>query len=403
MLSAATTDIVFSTRAKSYTTDVLVVLVLALILPHFAERRWGIGTAVAWVGCAVIISSVAAIAPLATIAAGMTLATHPRGDRTTRTSAIGVQVAVSAIYVALVLRTYNDKLVRSFWSTGDAFIRISSNPIRFGRTIIEHFVRVASVFPGGAAHWATLSLVLASAGLLWSAWRGTRAIVARFLVLTVVLAFAGSLIHRFPFGPRPTGTFGRITLWLIPAMGFGLAAALDFARAKIADRGRARAAFDGVVFVCVAIVLISTFGHPHPYQGSGGRLATHRVMAQLGSHDAVWIARAMTYSFALSAGTPVRVRATPKEEVGFQPEFADPRLHVLGFTPTRRELAKSVKNVDAVYVVLSHPRPRTAPDFASDNQYRSRLNTALRTLGFVSRSATQIGTAEVDTWLRAAP
>jgi len=118
MLSASTTDIVFSTRAKSYTTDVLVVLVLALILPHFAERRWGIRTAIAWVGCAVIISSVAAIAPLATIAAGLTLAVHPRGDRQMRTSAIGVQVAVSAIYVLLVLRTYNDKLVRGFLEHG---------------------------------------------------------------------------------------------------------------------------------------------------------------------------------------------------------------------------------------------------------------------------------------------
>ena len=78
-------------------------------------------------------------------------------------------------------------------------------------------------------------------------------------------------------------------------------------------------------------------------------------MAEIGPHDVVLITRPTMYTFALDAGTPVRLRPTPDLVVGFAPRFKDKRLHPIDFLtkPTRDEVTRTVIPADRVFIVHS--------------------------------------------------
>jgi hypothetical protein len=73
-------------------------------------------------------------------------------------------------------------------------------------------------------------------GLIIEAWRGPQAIVAHYLLLLLAVAFVGGVLGKIPFGPavaNPISTGGRASLWLVPVMAVGLAAALRRVRSSI--------------------------------------------------------------------------------------------------------------------------------------------------------------------------
>ena len=234
MLTVAATHILFSNRVKTYTADVLVVLLFAVLLPPLARRRWSTRFGVLWFAGSVLAASFSSFALLASVSAGLILVLHAHGDRRVRVVAVAAQCAALVGYLLVVERTYSSRALRGFWSGKDAFISFSANPITLLDEILDHGLRVTQVFPGGGRAWEWVFLVVAVVGLIASARRGPRRLPARFLGLTAALAFAGAVIHRVPFGPQTSGDGGRVTLWLVPVLAFGIAAVLEFVRRRAA-------------------------------------------------------------------------------------------------------------------------------------------------------------------------
>ena len=157
----------------------------------------------------------------------------------------------------------------------------------FGSEIVKHLVRVTDIFPGGPGWLSVLCMVAATVGLVVMAWRGSKALVGRFLVLMVLLAIVGAIEHRVPFGPL--ASTARVTLWLAPVVAFGLAVVLQRVYRAAAARGNAtRLAFDVVAFGLSALVLVSAIGAQADLSARCG--ARHaQVMAEAGPQDVVII------------------------------------------------------------------------------------------------------------------
>ena len=393
-LTVCETAILYSGHVKSYTSDVLVILLLCVLVPWLARQRWNAVTAAAWTVGSLIVASFSSFALLATVAAAAIFVFHPRGDRKIRLIACGAQAVGLAGIVAVLDRTHSQALMIDWFDGQDAFIKPELNPVTFGREIVKHFLRVTDVFPGGPGWFSAVCLVLATAGLLVMARRGSKAVLGRFLVLMIALALAGAIAEKVPFGP--VRDEARVTIWLSPIVAFGLAAVLQRAYRAAAARGRAtRIGFDAVAFGCSALLLVSAIGAHRAYP-AGAALATRRVMAEAGPHDVVLITRPTAYTFALEANTPVRLRPTPDQLVGFEPSFADKRLHLGGLlTPaSRREMDSALKTTDRVYVVDSLV---ARPAF---KQYPAGLTNLIASDGFKLQYHATVGTATISVWVR---
>ena len=70
-LVVADVHILYSTRVKPYTLDVLVVLGLALVLPRLARRTWDWTLAIGWVVFTIIVGSISGFALVATAIAAV--------------------------------------------------------------------------------------------------------------------------------------------------------------------------------------------------------------------------------------------------------------------------------------------------------------------------------------------
>jgi hypothetical protein len=319
------------------------------------------------------------------------LVLHSSGDRKRRAVAVAAQLVVlSALFLA-ASRTYSARLIHGFFAPKGGYIDFDPNPLTFGREVFNHFWHVADVFPGGRP---TLSLALVAVGLLVASWRGPFSVPARFLGLMVVVAVVGGLLDLIPFGPPRF--YGRVSLWLVPAMALGLCATLGFVRRWMGARASLRAGFDAIVCVAALVVLMGALDATHPYP-AGARSAVRQVMASVGPHDAVLITRPTTYSFALYANTAVDLRPTPDRAIGFLPAFSDDRLHPHDFTTTPEEMSDFVDDVDRVYVVHAIVDP------LGHNQYLFGLAVDLSFRGFERERSTIIGTGKVDTWRRESP
>jgi hypothetical protein len=393
-LAAASTHIVFSDRVKTYTGDVLVVLLLVVLVPHLATRRWTKAAGVSWFLASVAIATFSPFALLSVVAAGIVLALHPTDDRRVRLASTGAQLASCALLVLIEMRTYSARALRGFWSGKDAFIHISANPFEVARDVVRHSLRVVAVFPAGGSWWQPVALIVAIIGVVFMATRGRQVVLGRFLLLLALFAVLGALVHRVPFGARLSGDGGRVALWLIPAIAVGIAAVLARARGALADR-RGRAAFDAVAVVVTIATLASVIGARYEYPNEGARRASRAVMAELGPHDAVWITRSAFFPFALQSGAPVRLRATPNRIVGFLPDFTDPRFHLVDFGTTSSELAGSLTHVDRVFVV--NAGGQGSKRYA---EYLAKLGFTLTYRGFVHERTEQLGHAHVDQWQR---
>jgi hypothetical protein len=336
-LVVARIPIMYSGRVKGYTLDTVLVLLVAIALPRLAARTWRWPLATAWVVCAVLIGTFSAYTMVAVAGAAIVLVLHPASDRIVRVAAVGAQAGVQLLYFGVSqgksdLSGIEKVLDRTF----DAHVDFSANPITFAREAVTHLRRVAEVFPGGSGGWLTLFGLLAIAGLIGAAVQERRrgeTVVARYLLLLIAVAFVGSVLHRFPFGPTNdvgVSAGGRHTLWLVPAIAVGLASVAQRVRLLIAKFEAARLGFDALA-VTIAVAIVAAGYRPAPsapFQGSES--GTKFVEASIGRRDVVIITGPSTYSFADSSMTPVDLVATPNHQVGFAPVYRDPRIHVIG-------------------------------------------------------------------------
>jgi hypothetical protein len=394
ILCIVETHISFSTHVKSYTADILLVMLSAVVVSIAVRWDWDVRTGIAWFLGATLVASFSAVSPLIAVAAGFIVVLHPRGDLRVRIIAVGAQLVALSAYLLAVMGTFNVDEVNKYWRDHDGFIGFTANPLSLGHDVLEHLVQVAMVFTNAERGLAIVVLVVAVTGLVGAAWRGPRVIPARFLGLMTLAAIGGSVIERVPFGAEYVWG-GRISLWLAPVLAFGLAASLDFVRRRVGVGNWSRVALDAGVVVVAAVIVLSAVDESRFHRFPGARLATRTVMSELRPRDRVWLTRMTTYSFALSAETPVGVKATPHREVGYLPDFEDPRFVPLEWDLPEDELRDSVEHATRVYVVNA-----STPSSPFVVEYRFKIAALLLKFGFTPKKFQTIATASVDVWVR---
>jgi hypothetical protein len=118
-------------------------------------------------------------------------------------------------------------------------------------------------------------------------------------------------------------------------------------------------------------------------------------MSHAGPDDVVLVTKWTTPSFALYADTPVDLRPTPEQSVGFVPTFSDGRLHPFLLTTTSEEFEDHVNGARRVHVLhanLNGPAQKRLV-------FEVAVGLSLR--GFEHESTTTVGTGTIDVWHRA--
>lgn len=400
-LVVAPIPIIYSGRVKGYTLDTVLVLALGMALPALARRTWRWPLGVAWTITAVVIGSFSGYALVATAGAGVILALHPASDRLVRWASVGVQAAIQAVYLKVAQSKTDLAGIEEVMEVAyDGHLDLSLNPLTSVRTVLTHLGRVAEVFPAGPDGWLSVLGLLAVAGLVAAAWgRGSRTetIAGRYFAALVGIAFVGGAFDRFPFGPTnlvPASAGGRHTLWMVPAIAFGLAAVAHRLRALVARRDELRFGFDGLaVVLAVAVVGFGYGPAPEaPFPGSGSAAAFAQSSRQPG--DVLLVPGSSIYTFAISSEEPHAIRATPDHQIGFVPHFTDPDVHSVGswaVTPgTPADVRRWVDGTDRVFVL------RSGALAAGDTRMP---NEVLRAEGFTVESHL-FEWAAVDVWSR---
>ena len=328
-LTVCETAITYSGRVKSYTTDVLVILSLCVLLPWLAKRRWSVLIAAAWFLGSVAIASFSSFVLLATAAAAAVLVLHPQEDRKLRLLSVGAQGVALLGIVKAEDTMHNAEQLADFFKPSKAYIEFHLNPVTFGREIIEHLVRVTDIFPGGPGWVSVLCMIAATVGLVVMARRGSKAVVGRFLVSLVLLVIVGALAKRVPFGP--TRETARVTLWLAPVVVFGLAVVLQ----RVYSSRRGAESSDSRCVRCARLRARSIgaaecdrrppgisgrWGARHAQGAGAGR------SAGCGDHHPADLVHLCARSWF------ARERAADSSLlVGFKPKFVDTRLHPIDF------------------------------------------------------------------------
>jgi hypothetical protein len=392
-VAVSATHVMFSGRVRPYTIDTLVVLgVLAVVAP-FARLHWRWSHAVVWCTGAIAVATLSGFALVAAGVAGIILVLHPRGDLKLRIVAVGIQGA-AALGLFAITSNYDAEALQDEWTTKwDAFVHFDANPVTFGRDVLRHLGRIAHVYPGGPTGAVTVLLALvAVAGISWAALGRRRAmsIRGRFLALLLVVALCGSIAKQVPFGPTqdvPQSPGGRVTLWLIPVFGFGLAYVMHRARRGLAPYAKA---FDVVVLVAAAAVLVGGWDRSPRYPTEGSATATRFVEQTLRPRDVVLITPTSFYDFMIETPFPASLREVD-EKVPFVPDFADQRLQLVDSDTTPDDVMTMIGDAPRVVVAVARPG-------AADIR-RARVNQTLQAAGYTPEPH-EFGTARVVVWNR---
>jgi hypothetical protein len=399
-LAAAQTDIVYSGRLRTYTIDLLIVLGLVMIIPALVRMRWRWYAGVAWVVGATVIASFSGFALGAAAVAGAFIVLRPASDLPVRVVAVGTQAAATIALFLAEGRTYDYAETQSVYrDTWDAYPDFHLNPIQFGNEALIHLRRLAEVFPDGPPWLAMICGLAALAGLAFAATRGRQAIRARYLAALIALTFIGSLFGDLPFGPKeanPLSDGGRVSLWLVPVVAFGLAVVLHALRRMLANRRPLVIAFDlasylGAIAILVSALAATTLRYPFP----GANSAAEFVESQLGPRDQVLIPTNANWSFAAETSFDYDIDATPSDTTGFQPKYPDSRLHYVASLVDPPHIDGFVKHAERVMVYYPEH-----PFNASERQLREELAATLDSLGLTLQRAATFDDATVDVWGR---
>ena len=399
-LLAADTHIVYSGRVKTYTIDLLLMLGLVILVPRLARVRWDWRVATLWVLVAAAIGCMGMTSLIAAAAASLIFLVSPVGDMKYRLVATG---AVGAVYLSILvaLLDYNSERINAEWiRTWDAFPTLDVNPLRSAGEIFLHLRRIGIVFPGGAPWWAGFATVAAIAGLVVASRRGqsSTAVRARYCLLVLAVALAAGLLELMPFGPAQGGSMslgGRVTIWMIPFLAFGLALALQSVRLAVARRSALRTGFDLVCVAAAVSILVAGFDRAPSYPFPGSKSSTEWVESELQANDAVILTQTSFYTFAYESDFEVRFEERPNNTPATQmgPIFEDPRIHLLDSDGTADQVQAAVDGAERVFVHTSE-RGVGSPTAAVV------LELTLAGEGFAKESAVEFEDALVVVWSR---
>jgi hypothetical protein len=404
VLVVGSVHVVYSGRVKTYVFDPLIVIGLALIVPALARLRWRWPIALAWASSAIVLSAFSGFAFVATAAAGVILLLCAQSDRAVRLPAIAAQAVGQLAVLAAMQQSAGsqlDELEANQEKLYDGHLTFSWNPLRFGSEALEHFRRLAVVFPGGPGWWLTASALLALSGLLVAVFSKRQRVAALFLALILFVAFIGGVAGRFPFGPRSPDdastlfTRGeRASIWLIPVIAVGLAAALQLLRNQTAKGSRVRLAFDVAVYGLAAAVVATTFQSAPSYPFSGSKSATEFIEADLGRHDVVLISPISVFPYAVESELGVSILSRPDTANSFIPGFVDPRVHPTGSLSdsagTPQEVSSWVAGADRVFVHIAIP--------GLGQRQVDAIENTLRANGFKRVRVKKFAAAVVEIW-----
>jgi hypothetical protein len=353
-LLAANVHIDYSGRVKPYVIDTLVVLALAVVLPRLDRATWRWPLALGWVAGALVLSSLSSFALVATAVAGLAVVIGSSTDGRVRVAAVGVQGVASLAYIGSTRDLYNVDAVEDFWHTrNDAFPEFTFNPFGLFGELVQHARRVTEVFPGGRGWLPLLWFGVALAGLVLAWTQRRHRVRARYLTLVLLAAVLGGFARMLPFGAvngDAVADGGRVSLWLIPPVAMGLAATLQFLRARLTSVSRPwRVGLDATLYGVAAVLALSALGGDRAtYPVKGSSAATEFIESKLSPRDVVLLFRNSRWELAASSQLDTDLEQDPKVMTGFDAHFKDPRVRVLT-TGTAAEIERAVAGADRVF------------------------------------------------------
>ena len=404
VLVVGTVHVAYSGRVKTYVFDPLIVIGLVALVAYLARVRWRWPTAVAWAAGAILISSFSGFVFVATAVAGVILLLHAQSDRLVRLSAVAAQGVGQLLLFAAMQQTAGRQLAElesNQETLYDAHVNFSWNPLHFGADSLEHYRRLAIVFPGGPGWWLTACALLAVAGLIVAAFTKRQSVVAQYLLLILFVAFVGGVAGRFPFGPKSPDDLStlftrgeRATLWLLPVIAVGLATALQLLRGLTVKGSRLRLGFDVVVYG-VAVIVVATALHDAPsYPFPGSKSAAAFVESEIHQNDAVLLSPISVFSYAVESKSAVSIVGRPETVNSFIPSFADPRVHATGpisdSSGTPDQIRSWVAGADRVFFYDNFP--------GFGQRKVDVIEDTLRAVDFQRVRVKKFGAAQVVIW-----
>jgi hypothetical protein len=384
----------------------------AAFLPRIVRVHFGWRAATLWVAGSFAVGCFSPFALVAAGVAGILVLVRPAGDRVMRGVAVAGQGVLLVALSLAVRRTYDVKALDLWWKRNyDGFVGFDVQPFRFGLRVVTHLRRVAAVFSGGPAWWATLILMGGLLALAFDALvrrRSPRALRAQYLLLLMLAAIAASVVGVLPLGPTSFGM--RLSLWLVPIFAIGMASALERIRAVLTGQVATRIAFDAAAVVGAAFMVVGASNGGPAYPLTGSRSAAQFVERGVSASDAVFIENTHSmYPYAVASHLDLIV-LPQHAKVAFRPEFRDHRFHYIAFAgnlgdkllltttsdaahPT--DIARAIGRADRVFLYV---------EAISNIPRRGRLAfaTMLHRLGFNQGPDTRFDNAHVIVWQRTA-
>jgi hypothetical protein len=388
---AAPAAIAVSAHVKTYALDAVIVTVLAALLPRLARRRWSTGFAAGWIIGACVVGAISVFALIATAVAGLLLLTHSHGDRAVRFIALAVQGVLQCIALLVLLSMYDDAELNAFWRERGGYIDFGGNPVRLVSRLWDHFRGVIEAYPGTRGLLLTLLAVGALIGLVAAACRVNN-ITGHFLLALGVVSALGALRDVLPFGVTGSAYLERLSVWLLPAIAYGLAELARLAFRVVRDFSVLRTAGDLALYVVAVAVVVPAFGNAPAYPISGSSRATQYVDATRSSRDLVILLPRSAYAYAIATNAPVRLVEDQHSEFGSGLRFGDVVMAYEGGS-LPRDFADRLRRADRVFVFLGVPS-RRAP------QRTAPVVFGLAAGGFVPGERRQFGDVTVTTWTR---
>ena len=230
-LLASLTHTAFSGRVKTYTTDVLIVLLLVVLVDQLGRRRWTPGTAVMWTIASVAMAAFSSFGLILTACAGVVLVLDARGDRGLRTASVAAQGVASLTLFVVAQSSHNGRGVAAWFADRGGMIG-HDDIVGLPWRILTHLHRVTESYTGGTTLLIGVLTAAALIGLVRLAVGGSHRTVGRFLVVVVSAAVAGSVVGVVPLGGEGYH-MARAHMWLFPAFAIGMASTAEVVAARL--------------------------------------------------------------------------------------------------------------------------------------------------------------------------